>query len=150
MCRMIGYVILSHVKRFLPLLFLTALIFLGIPQAHAQERLKVYYVRHGESGHNVISEWKSTPKAEWPSYVGDADCFTPKGEQQVAALTKKLQDMKFDFIAESPENRSCLSGMEARAIRFSARLQPQKHSILTGFRTRAFGWLKSSPTEASS
>ena len=102
MNRMLGCAIPSPVKRFLPLLFLAAWILPEIPQALAQEPTRVYYVRHGEGGHNVVSEWKSIPKDQWPPYVGNENMFTPKGEQQVAALTKELQGMKFDFIATSP------------------------------------------------
>ena len=89
-------------KRFLTLLFFAVWILPGIPQARAQEPTKIYYVRHGEGGHNVVSEWKNIPKDQWPPYVGNENMFTPKGEQQVAALTKELQGMKFDFIATSP------------------------------------------------
>ena len=102
MKKMIGRLIPPHVRKSFPLLLLAALIFLGIPSAYAQDLLKVYYVRHAEGGHNVVSEWKSKPKDQWPAYVGNPNVFTPKGEQQVAALTKELQGMKFDFIAASP------------------------------------------------
>jgi len=85
-----------------PLLFLTALIFLGIPQAYAQGPLKVYYVRHAEGGHNVVAEWKDKPKSQWPAYVGNPNVFTPKGEKQVVALTEELKGTKFDFVAVSP------------------------------------------------
>jgi len=102
MKRLIGCFASSSVRKSIPLLLLAALILFGIPQAYAQDLLKVYYVRHGEGGHNVVSEWKHKPKSEWPAYVGNSNVFTPKGEQQVAALTKELQGMKFDFIAASP------------------------------------------------
>ena len=68
--------------------------------------LKIYYIRHGEGGHNVVSEWKSVPRNKWPAYVGSADMFTPKGEQQVARATARLATMQFDFIAASPTWRT--------------------------------------------
>ncbi len=69
----------------------------------AQAGLKVYYLRHAQYGGNVVDQWKDKPKAEWPEYVGRGDMFTPKGKEQVAALTKKLvKDYHFDFIAVSP------------------------------------------------
>ena len=64
--------------------------------------LKIYYIRHAEGGHNVVKEWAKVPKAQWPAYVGDGDVFTPKGETQVVAATKKLQKYHFDFIGVSP------------------------------------------------
>ena len=90
------------VKRFLPILFFAVWILPGIPQTRAEEPTRIYYVRHGQGGHNVVAEWMSVPKDQWPPYVGNENMFTPKGEQQVAALTKELQGMKFDFIATSP------------------------------------------------
>ena len=87
MTKLIGRLIPSHMRKSFPLLLLATLIFLGIPSAYAQDLLKVYYVRHGEGGHNVVSEWKHKPKDQWPAYVGNPNVFTPKGEQQVAALT---------------------------------------------------------------
>ena len=102
MNRMLAHGIPSRMKRFFLLLFLAAWILPGNPQARAQEPTRVYYVRHAEGGHNIVSEWKNIPKDQWPPYVGNENMFTPKGEQQVAALTKALQGMKFDFIATSP------------------------------------------------
>lgn len=63
--------------------------------------LKIYYLRHAEGGHNVVKEWAKVPKAERPSYVGNANVFTPKGKDQVVAATEKLQKYHFDFIAVS-------------------------------------------------
>ena len=74
--------------------------------ARAAEPLKIYYIRHGEGGHNVVGEWKDNPKSEWPPYVGNENAFTPKGEQQVAELTQNLGGMKFDLIAVSPKWRA--------------------------------------------
>ncbi len=71
-------------------------------EASAQEPLRVFFLRHAEGGHNVTSEWKDRPKSEWPTYVGNPDAFTPKGEVQIAEATQKLEGMKFDFIAVSP------------------------------------------------
>ncbi len=71
-------------------------------QAHAG--LKIYYIRHAQSGKNVEKVWvkKDLPKSEWPSYVGNPDVFTPAGEKQVVAATEKLKAYSFDFIASSP------------------------------------------------
>jgi broad specificity phosphatase PhoE len=75
--------------------------------APAQAGLKIYYLRHAEYGANVVDQWKDKPKDQWPAYVGKADAFTPKGKEQVAALTKKLlKNYHFDFIAVSPTWRT--------------------------------------------
>jgi broad specificity phosphatase PhoE len=68
--------------------------------------LKIYYIRHAEGGHNVVSEWNSVPRNKWPAYVGNADLFTPKGEQQVVRATARLATLQFDFIAASPTWRT--------------------------------------------
>lgn len=70
--------------------------------ATAEAGLKIYFVRHAEYGGNVVDQWKNKPKDQWPSYVGKADVFTPTGVQQVQALTRKLDQIHFDFIAVSP------------------------------------------------
>jgi broad specificity phosphatase PhoE len=76
----------------------------GVP-AHAG--LKIYYLRHAEYGGNVVDQWKDKPKEQWPAYVGRGDMFTPKGKEQVEALTQKLlKDYHFDFIAVSPAWRT--------------------------------------------
>lgn len=69
-----------------------------------QAGLKIVYIRHAEGGHNVKADWekRGVPKSEWPSYVGNPDMFTPKGEKEVQIATEKLQNYKFDFIATSP------------------------------------------------
>lgn len=73
--------------------------------AHAG--LKVYYVRHAEYGGNVVDQWKDKPRDQWPAYVGRGDMFTPKGKEQVRALTEKLlKNNHFDFIAVSPAWRT--------------------------------------------
>ena len=92
-------------RLFLIILQLTLLFACG---PRAQAGLKLYYLRHAEGGHNVVDEWKAKkiPKEQWPSYVGNENIFTPKGEQQVLALTPRLKAMHFDFIATSPKWRT--------------------------------------------
>jgi broad specificity phosphatase PhoE len=80
-------------------LFAVACLFLFVTPSEAG--LKIYYLRHGEAGHNVVKEWAKTPKEERPVYVGNPNVFTPKGETQVAAVAGKLQKYHFDFIAVS-------------------------------------------------
>ena len=74
--------------------------------AEASAGLKIYYVRHGESGANVAGPWKKVPKELWPPYVNNENAFTPLGEAQVKALPDKLAPYKFDFIAVSPKWRA--------------------------------------------
>ncbi len=83
-------------------LILCAAILLSLQVVFCRGQLKIYYVRHGESGHNVEKHWKNTPKELWPPYVGNSDTFSTEGEAQVVALTEKLKGMQFDFIATSP------------------------------------------------
>ena len=66
--------------------------------------LKIYYIRHAQSGKNVEKVWekKEIPKSEWPAYVGNPDAFTPAGDKQLVAATEKLKAYSFDFIASSP------------------------------------------------
>lgn len=66
--------------------------------------LKIVYIRHAEGGHNVKADWEARgiPESEWPSYVGDGDVFTPKGEKEVQIATEKLKKYDFDLIATSP------------------------------------------------
>src|SRR5689334_55169 len=88
-----------------PLCALILLCFLCV--APAQAGLKIYYLRHAEYGGNVVAEWKDKPKDQWPAYVGRGDMFTPKGKEQVQALTQKLlKNYHFDFIAVSPAWRT--------------------------------------------
>ena len=82
-------------------------IILGLLLAFAYQAdagLKIYYIRHAQSGKNIEKVWekKDLPKSEWPSYVGNPDVFTPAGEKQVVAATEKLKAYSFDFIASSP------------------------------------------------
>lgn len=70
----------------------------------ASAELTVYYVRHGQGGHNVEAEWAQTrvPKSDWPAWVGSQNHFTPLGAYQVQALGTNLLPYTFDFIAVSP------------------------------------------------
>ncbi|MFM8458332.1 MAG: histidine phosphatase family protein [Chthoniobacterales bacterium] len=74
--------------------------------ASAPAGLKVYYLRHAQSGANVEHEWEFMPKIFRPSYVGNADTFSPHGKKQAAAIPDKLAGYKFDFIAVSPTWRT--------------------------------------------
>lgn len=84
---------------------LAALLFLSAA-ANSDAGLKIYYIRHGESGANVLDQWKDQPKDRWPSYVGNEDAFSPRGEMQVNAVPDKLAKYHFDFIAVSPKWRA--------------------------------------------
>lgn len=77
------------------------LFFLALP-AHVWAGLKVYYLRHAESGANAEHHWKDKPRGEWPSYVGNAGVFSPAGEAQLPGVVEKLGRHSFDFIAVSP------------------------------------------------
>ena len=70
--------------------------------APAQARLTVYYLRHAESGANVAGQWKDTPKDQRPAYVGNANAFSPLGEQQRDGVAAKLKVRTYDVIAVSP------------------------------------------------
>ena len=83
-------------------LLLAIICFLLLLTGVAEAQLKIYYLRHAESGANVVSQWQDKPKSEWPAYVGNADSFSPTGEQQVRAVVEKLKRYDFDFIAVSP------------------------------------------------
>ncbi len=85
---------------------LLAVLFLFWFAGRCEAGLKIYYLRHAEGGHNVVKEWEEVPKAQRPAYVGNPNMFTPKGETQVAAATKRLQKYHFDFIAVSPTWRT--------------------------------------------
>ena len=69
-----------------------------------QAALTIYYLRHGEAGHNVVKQFVQSgiPTNQWPAYVGNPNMFTPTGETQVRGVAPKLQAYKFDFIAVSP------------------------------------------------
>ncbi len=66
--------------------------------------LTIYYLRHGEAGHNVVKQFlqSGTPTNQWPAYVGNPNMFTPTGEVQVRGVASNLLPYKFDFIAVSP------------------------------------------------
>lgn len=86
---------------FIRILLLLSVVIFGASSSEAQ--LKIYYIRHAEGGHNVKKAWekKGIPESEWPSYVGNPNVFTPRGEAEVLMATAKLQDYSFDFIASS-------------------------------------------------
>jgi phosphohistidine phosphatase SixA len=86
---------------FIRISLVLAIVTFGASRSEAQ--LKIYYIRHAEGGHNVKKAWeeKGIPESDWPSYVGDPNVFTPRGEKEVIATTEKLQDYSFDFIASS-------------------------------------------------
>jgi broad specificity phosphatase PhoE len=67
-----------------------------------KSKLKIYYIRHAEAGHNVKKEWSIYPKSEWPSYVGNHSAFTPKGIMQQSRVSRKLNRFRFDYVAVSP------------------------------------------------
>lgn len=47
-------------------------------KSNKEQRLKIYYIRHVEAGHNVKREWGIYPKNEWPAYVGNHEAFLLK------------------------------------------------------------------------
>jgi broad specificity phosphatase PhoE len=67
-----------------------------------KSKLRIYYIRHAEAGHNVKKEWGIYPESEWPSYVGNHSAFTPKGIMQQSRVSRKLNRFNFDFVAVSP------------------------------------------------
>jgi broad specificity phosphatase PhoE len=83
-------------------LLLAIAVFFLLLAGVAEAQLKIYYLRHAESGANVLPQWQDKPKSEWPAYVGNADSFSPTGEQQMRAVADKLKPYHFDFIAVSP------------------------------------------------
>ena len=88
--------------KFLPL----ALIALFVFAADALAGLKIYYIRHAESGANVAKALEQIPKDMRPAYVGNEDAFTPLGEAQAKMVPTKLSGYEFDFIAVSPKWRT--------------------------------------------
>ena len=70
----------------------------------AQAALTIYYLRHGEGGHNIVRKYVESgiPTNQWPAYVGNPNLFTPDGEAQVRGVATNLLAYKFDFIAVSP------------------------------------------------
>ncbi|WP_298946177.1 histidine phosphatase family protein [uncultured Polaribacter sp.] len=67
-----------------------------------KQKLKIYYIKHAEGGHNVKKEWGIYPENEWPSYVGNHSAFTPKGIMQQSRVSRKLNRFRFDYVAVSP------------------------------------------------
>lgn len=67
----------------------------------------VYYVRHGQGGHNISARylWRYVPPSQWIHWmgkIGNPNVFTPMGEEQVLGLTTNLAAFRFDLIAVSP------------------------------------------------
>jgi broad specificity phosphatase PhoE len=67
----------------------------------------VYYVRHGQGGHNISPRyvWDQVPQGQWLHWmgkIGNPNVFTPLGEEQVLSLTTNLAAFQFDLIAVSP------------------------------------------------
>lgn len=113
-------------------ILLTLLCFLSFV-SHAEAGLKIYYLRHAEGGHNVVDQWKNVPKEQRPAYVGNANMFTPKGEAQVEALTRKLSPYQFDFIAVSPLWRTRHTILPyLKAEHREAEVWPELHEFLAG------------------
>lgn len=86
--------------------FILSLSLLFCFAASASAGLKVYYLRHAQSGANVARDWQDVFWLLRPSYVGDAGAFSPLGETQAAATAGKLAKYQFDFIAVSPTWRT--------------------------------------------
>lgn len=68
--------------------------------------LKIYYLRHAQSGHNVLKYWEEIPKDRRPSYVGNSDTFSDLGWAQAGMVPDKLKGLHFDYIAVSPKWRT--------------------------------------------
>lgn len=68
--------------------------------------LKVYYLRHAQSGHNVLKYWEDIPKDRRPAYVGNSDTFSDLGWAQAGLVPDKLKGFHFDHIAVSPKWRT--------------------------------------------
>ncbi len=73
----------------------------------AAAELTVYYVRHGQGGHNISARylWRHVPPSQWIHWagkIGNPNVFTPMGEEQVIGLTTNLAAFTFDVIAVSP------------------------------------------------
>jgi broad specificity phosphatase PhoE len=82
--------------------FLLAIVLTGWAVQSCPAALKVYYLRHAQTGANAVKYFKDVPAAQRPAYVGNAGAFSPKGEKQAAAVPAKLAPYHFDFIAVSP------------------------------------------------
>lgn len=97
---------------------------------HADAGLKIYYIRHAEAGHNVDEEWEVIPKKKWPSFVGDSQQFTPKGETQRHEAVKMLERIDLDFIAVSPMWRTRNTILPyLKATEQKAEIWPELHEV---------------------
>jgi broad specificity phosphatase PhoE len=74
--------------------------------AGKQGGLKIYYLRHAQSGHNVLKYWEEIPKDQRPAYVGNSDTFSDLGWAQAGIVPDKLKGFHFDHIAVSPKWRT--------------------------------------------
>jgi len=87
-------------------LLIVAVFFPALAATASAAGLRIYYIRHAESGDNAkrLFEQQGIPQSQWPAYVGNADTLSPKGETQIPEAAKKLEAIapKFDFIASSP------------------------------------------------
>ena len=80
---------------------------LAVWASAASAELTVYYVRHGQGGHNISARylWRYVPPSQWIFWagkIGNPNVFTPMGAEQVAGLTTNLAAFEFDLIAVSP------------------------------------------------
>ncbi len=90
------------IPRTLSSLLLTILALQFLADSADADGLKIYYMRHAEAGHNVDEEWEVISKKKWPSFVGDSQQFTPKGETQRHEAIQTLERIDLDFVAVSP------------------------------------------------
>ncbi|MDF1815470.1 MAG: histidine phosphatase family protein [Verrucomicrobiales bacterium] len=110
--------------------FLLALGFWVALTVESLAGLKIYYIRHAEAGHNVKEEWESVRKKDWPSFVGDQEKFTPRGEIQRTEAIRKLERYDFDFIAVSPMWRTRHTILPyLKATKTKAEIWPELHEM---------------------
>jgi broad specificity phosphatase PhoE len=101
--------------------------------ARSDAGLKIYYLRHAEGGHNVVKQWAKVPKKQRPDYVGNPNVFTPKGKEQVAAATLKLQKYHFDFIGVSSMWRTRNTVLPyLKAVDVKGEIWPELHEFSGG------------------
>ena len=74
---------MKHLKTFLLIYFIA----IGLCTV-ANAGLKIYYIRHGQSGKNVLKRWEKNdvPKSEWPAYVGNAEMVTPIARGRILSV----------------------------------------------------------------
>ncbi|RME72547.1 MAG: histidine phosphatase family protein [Verrucomicrobia bacterium] len=84
------------------LCLLCAIVALGLGAVPGYAGLKIFYLRHAESGGNVARQFETIPPDQRPPYVGNADTFSPLGWKQAAAVPDILAPYRIDFIAVSP------------------------------------------------